>query len=250
MRSVLPIGRGRRHFTRGLAAIALPALAAVFGPAPASAATRHVWVAAVPKTWNAVPNARDAIHGTQLHGRRDDVPDGRLPALHARLAQAGPAALRGGGAAGRFNGPLIRARVGDKLRIHFKNLDTLTGHAHSMHFHGVEYKPSSDGIWLPLFSGKGGNVKPGQQLHVPPDRRAGLGRLLALPRPLDLDGGVDRRRHVRRALDRRARASAAPIASSSSRSRRGTASRRSTGARSSATRRCSSRASASACSGT
>ena len=31
-----------------------------------------------------------------------------------------------------------------------------------MHFHGVEYKPSSDGIWLPLFSGKGGSVMPGK----------------------------------------------------------------------------------------
>jgi FtsP/CotA-like multicopper oxidase with cupredoxin domain len=31
-----------------------------------------------------------------------------------------------------------------------------------MHFHGVEYEPSSDGIWLPLFSGKGGRVMPGK----------------------------------------------------------------------------------------
>ena len=64
--------------------------------------------------------------------------------------------------AGGIPGPLIRARVGDELRIHFKNLDTLRDQPHSMHFHGVEYEPSSDGIWLPLHSGKGGNVKPGQ----------------------------------------------------------------------------------------
>ena len=31
-----------------------------------------------------------------------------------------------------------------------------------MHFHGVEYEPSSDGIWLPLHSGKGGACMPGQ----------------------------------------------------------------------------------------
>jgi FtsP/CotA-like multicopper oxidase with cupredoxin domain len=31
-----------------------------------------------------------------------------------------------------------------------------------MHFHGVEYRPGSDGSYVPLFSGKGGNVKPGQ----------------------------------------------------------------------------------------
>ena len=163
MRSVLPIGRGRRHFARGLAAVALPALAAVLGPAPASAATRHVWVAAVPTTWNAVPNARDAIHGTQFTAAETTFPT----VVYRRYTRGWRKPIRlpyeVGGAAGRFNGPLIRARVGDKLRIHFKNLDTLTGHAHSMHFHGVEYKPSSDGIWLPLFSGKGGNVKPGRR---------------------------------------------------------------------------------------
>src|SRR3712207_7972826 len=40
---------------------------------------------------------------------------------------------------------LIRARVGDRLRIHFKNMDSLREDPHSMHFHGVEYAPSSDG---------------------------------------------------------------------------------------------------------
>jgi manganese oxidase len=162
MRSVLPKGRGRRHLRRGLAAIALPALASVLGPAAASAATRDVWVAAVPTTWNAVPNARDAIHGTQYPASQTTFPTvvyrrytrgWRKPKRLAYEARAG---------ANRFTGPLIRARVGDKLRIHFKNLDTLRNQPHSMHFHGVEYKPSSDGIWLPLFSGKGGNVKPGQ----------------------------------------------------------------------------------------
>jgi FtsP/CotA-like multicopper oxidase with cupredoxin domain len=64
--------------------------------------------------------------------------------------------------AGSIPGPLIRARVGDKLRIHFKNLDTLHDQPHSMHFHGVEYKPTSDGVYLPLHSGKGGKVEPGQ----------------------------------------------------------------------------------------
>jgi FtsP/CotA-like multicopper oxidase with cupredoxin domain len=31
-----------------------------------------------------------------------------------------------------------------------------------MHFHGVHYKPSSDGAYIPGFSGPDGNVKPGQ----------------------------------------------------------------------------------------
>ena len=44
----------------------LPALAVLLGPPAAGAATRDVWVAAMPATWNAVPNARDAIHGTRF----------------------------------------------------------------------------------------------------------------------------------------------------------------------------------------
>ena len=117
----------------------------------------------MPTTWNAVPNARDAIHGTQFTASETTFPT----VVYRRYTRGWRKPIRlpyeVGGAAGRFTGPLIRARVGDKLRIHFTNLDTLTDHAHSMHFHGVEYKPSSDGIWLPLFSGKGGNVKPGQR---------------------------------------------------------------------------------------
>jgi manganese oxidase len=162
MRSVLPSGRGRRHFARGLAALLPPALALAIGTAPAPAATRHVWVAAVPQTWNAVPNARDAIHGTTFDRSETVFPT----VVYRRYTRDWKRPLRlpfeKGATPDSINGPLIRARVGDKLRIHFKNMDTLTGHAHSMHYHGVEYRPSSDGIYLPLFSGKGGAVKPGQ----------------------------------------------------------------------------------------
>jgi len=163
MRAVLPTRRGRRPYTRGLAALVLPALASVLGPAPASATTRDVWVAAVPKTWNAVPNARDAIHGTRFDAAATTFPT----VVYRRYTRGWKRPLRLGFEAGTgaasINGPLIRARVGDRLRIHFANLDSLYERAHSMHFHGVEYEPSSDGIWLPLFSGKGGNVKPGQR---------------------------------------------------------------------------------------
>jgi FtsP/CotA-like multicopper oxidase with cupredoxin domain len=159
MRSVPLSRRGRRTIARGLAALLLPALASALGPAPASAATRQVWVAAVPKQWNAVPNARDALHGTRFEPAQTTFPT----VVYRRYTRGWKRPLRmpyeGRGALG---GPLIRARVGDRLRIHFKNLDTLHRNAHSMHFHGVEYKPSSDGVWLPLFSGKGGNVEPGQ----------------------------------------------------------------------------------------
>ena len=38
-------------------------LLTVASAAPAEAAVRHVWVAAVPTTWNIVPNGRDGITG-------------------------------------------------------------------------------------------------------------------------------------------------------------------------------------------
>ena len=120
----------------------------VLAPAAAGAATRHVWVAAVPATWNAVPNARDAMHGTTFTPAQTTFPT----VVYRRFTKGWRKPVGGQ----RLTGPLIRARVGDELRIHFKNLDTLRRVPHSMHFHGVEYEPSSDGVYLPLHSGKGG----------------------------------------------------------------------------------------------
>ena len=149
-------------FLRGLAALALPALAAVIAPSSAAAATRDVWVAAVPQTWNAVPNARDAIHGTRFDAAQTTFPTVVYKRYAKDWKRPRQLAYERGAGAGSIPGPLIRARVGDKLRIHFKNLDMLHDQVHSMHFHGVDYKPSSDGIYLPLHSSKGGNVQPGQ----------------------------------------------------------------------------------------
>jgi len=153
MHTVSPSGRGRWIPAPRVAAVMAAALAVVIGAPSAQAATRHAWVAAVPTTWNAVPNARDAIHGTTFDRAETTFPT----VVYARYTRDWGKRI-----AARIPGPLIRARVGDKLRIHFKNMDTLTSAPHSMHFHGVAYRPSSDGVWLPLHSGKGGNVKPGQ----------------------------------------------------------------------------------------
>jgi FtsP/CotA-like multicopper oxidase with cupredoxin domain len=146
----------------------IPALGVVLVAGPASATsppqgrTIDYWVAAVPVTWNVVPNGRDGITG-------DEVPlaDSVMPTVVYRRysphwkkpEQNAPYASADGLL---IPGPLLRARVGDTLRIHFKNMDTLRHEPHSMHFHGVEYKPSSDGSYVPGFSGRDGNVKPGQ----------------------------------------------------------------------------------------
>ncbi|MBV9688651.1 MAG: multicopper oxidase domain-containing protein [Ktedonobacteraceae bacterium] len=44
-------------------------------------------------------------------------------------------------------GPIIRAEVGDTIRIHFRNQDTHYKFAHSMHAHGVFYTLQNDGGW-------------------------------------------------------------------------------------------------------
>jgi FtsP/CotA-like multicopper oxidase with cupredoxin domain len=120
---------------------------------------RNVWVAAVPTNWNIVPNGRDAIMNMPV-----DAADALFPTVVYRgysrnwrrplqnSAQSSSDALL-------IPGPLLHARVGDRLRVHFKNLDTLRRDPHSMHFHGVHYGPSSDGAFVPGFSGRDANVK-------------------------------------------------------------------------------------------
>jgi FtsP/CotA-like multicopper oxidase with cupredoxin domain len=129
--------------------------------APADARVRDVWVAAVPTSWNIVPNGRDAIMGTTIEPADSIFPTVVYRRFSARWRKPLPNAERTAGDGLAIPGPLLRARVGDRLRIHFKNLDTLRGDPHSMHFHGVHYKPSSDGAFVPGFSGRDADVKPG-----------------------------------------------------------------------------------------
>jgi FtsP/CotA-like multicopper oxidase with cupredoxin domain len=148
--------------TRLTRALALAGALALLTAGPAAARVRDYWVAAVPTSWNIVPNGRDAIMNMEI-----DPADTIFPTVVYRrytrgwgkpLANAAQSSADGLA----IPGPLIKARVGDRLRIHFKNMDTLRHDPHSMHFHGVHYKPSSDGAYLPGFSGKDGNVKVGQ----------------------------------------------------------------------------------------
>jgi manganese oxidase len=164
---------------RGPAALVLPALVLLCMPAAASAATRHYWVAATPVRWNAVPNGQDAIHGTRL-----DPSQTIFPTVTYRRYTRGferPAVVSSDRAAGagRIPGPLIRARVGDRILVHFKNLDTATRSPHSMHFHGVEYRVGSDGAFIPGFSGPGAVVEVGETFTY--ELRAGRGSVGVWP---------------------------------------------------------------------
>jgi FtsP/CotA-like multicopper oxidase with cupredoxin domain len=127
-----------------------------------SGRTLDYWVAAVPVVWNIAPNGKDAIMSEQVQPS-----DAVFPTVVYRRYTAGwrkplPNAPRGDADGLLIPGPLIQARVGDHLRIHFRNMDTLRHDPHSMHFHGVHYRPTSDGSYVPGFSGRDGDVKPGQ----------------------------------------------------------------------------------------
>ncbi len=128
----------------------------------AGAATREYWIAAVPQNWDVVPNGQDAIEQERFEPAETRVRTVVFRRFTRGWERPWPARRSRVADDDGIPGPLIRARVGDELRIHFKNLDTLRDQAHSMHFHGVAYEPSSDGVWLPLHSGKGGRVLPGR----------------------------------------------------------------------------------------
>jgi FtsP/CotA-like multicopper oxidase with cupredoxin domain len=159
--------RAHRRRARTWVAACVLASGVVFLNSPATGSssppgrTIDYWVAAVPVTWNIVPNGRDAIMGMPV-SLQDSViqtvvyrrysPNWRKPLENAPRSSADGLLIPG---------PLIQARVGDRLRIHFKNMDTLRRAPHSMHFHGVHYAPSSDGAYVPGFSGPDGDVLPG-----------------------------------------------------------------------------------------
>jgi FtsP/CotA-like multicopper oxidase with cupredoxin domain len=129
--------------------------------APAGAKTRDYWVAAVPTSWNIVPNGRDAIMDMPVDSADTIFPTVVYRRYSKNWAKPLPNAVHSSADGLLIPGPLIKARVGDLIRVHFKNMDTLRHAPHSMHFHGVHYRPSSDGAYVPGFSGGDADVKPG-----------------------------------------------------------------------------------------
>jgi FtsP/CotA-like multicopper oxidase with cupredoxin domain len=142
-----------RHVHRLVLLTALTA--ALFTGQPASAATREYWIAAVPQAgWNIVPNGQDAVTGMQFDPAKTTVDTVVYRRFTPNWRKMLPAEYGG------IPGPTIHARVGDVILVHFLNLDLNA--PHSMHFHGVHYAFPSDGSYIPGFSGRGANVKPGK----------------------------------------------------------------------------------------
>jgi manganese oxidase len=152
----------RRLATLVAMTVGMGAVASVAAPI-ASGAVRDYWVAAVPApTWNMAPNQRDAMADMALSPAQTVFPTVVFRRYSAHWHHPMPNVPAGSSNQDLIPGPLLKARVGDRLRVHFKNLDTLYKRPHSMHFHGVHYKPSSDGAFVPGVSGRDGNVRPGQ----------------------------------------------------------------------------------------
>ena len=137
--------------------------------------TIDYWVAAVPVVWNIAPNGHDAMDthikmsmpmpsttATTLPTAQTVLRTVVYRRYSANWRKPLPNAPNSSADGLLIPGPLIQARVGDRLRIHFKNMDTLRHQPHSMHFHGVHYAPSSDGAYVPGFSGRDADVLPGQ----------------------------------------------------------------------------------------
>jgi manganese oxidase len=150
--------------THRVSASVLAAAAVMFVLAFASnacAATRTYWVAAVPTSWNVVATEKDAMGGMTFSPADTVFPTVVYRRYSARWRKPLPNAPRSATDGGLIPGPLLHARVGDRIVVHFKNMDTLRNDPHSMHFHGVFYRPSSDGAYVPGFSGGDADVKVG-----------------------------------------------------------------------------------------
>jgi FtsP/CotA-like multicopper oxidase with cupredoxin domain len=143
-------------------ALAFAGALTLFTAASAGAKTRDYWVAAVPTSWNIVPNGRDAIMDMPVDSADTIFPTVVYRRYSKNWAKPLPNAVHSSADGLLIPGPLIKARVGDLIRVHFKNMDTLRHAPHSMHFHGVHYRPSSDGAYVPGCSGGDADVKPGQ----------------------------------------------------------------------------------------
>jgi FtsP/CotA-like multicopper oxidase with cupredoxin domain len=143
-----------------LAVGALIVFALTLSPSPGRAGgqVREYWVAAVPVTWHIAPNLRNAVEGESL----DPAKTTFKTVVYRRFTKGWAKPIPNEEGDRGIQGPLLHADVGDTLLVHFQNLDTLDNRPHSMHFHGVHYRPGSDGAYLPGFSGPGANVKPGE----------------------------------------------------------------------------------------
>src|SRR4051794_20528300 len=99
-------------------AAGVPAATAPAATAASAAPTRDYWVAAVPFSWNIVPNGRDAIMDAPVDRVDSIVPTVVYRRFSAHWRRLLPNATPGSADGLVIPGPLLHARVGDRLRVH------------------------------------------------------------------------------------------------------------------------------------
>lgn len=139
----------------------------------ASAKTDVYWVAAVPVMWNVVPFEKDPMMPQMFTPAETMFQTVLYRRYTPGWGKPDPGVTERPGDEEGIQGPLLHARVGDHIVVHFKNMDTAFHNPHSMHFHGVVYTPSSDGSYIPGYSGLGADVPVGgtytYRLYAGPD---------------------------------------------------------------------------------
>jgi FtsP/CotA-like multicopper oxidase with cupredoxin domain len=153
----------RRDLLVGAATTGLAALI----PAPGAAASRvtvasrgklrEYWIQADAFQHNLVPTGRDGMMGLRFTPQQTS-----FWALGFRAYSPGWQTLLPGsddiGPNMGIPGPILRANVGDVVRVHFRNNDTHYRVPHSMHTHGFLYQPASDGAWIAMEPDKPGTA--------------------------------------------------------------------------------------------
>lgn len=124
--------------------------------------TREYWIQVDNITWNVVPNGRDEMMGMTFSADQTTYTALGYRAYTHNWGKP----LPGGDDIGPNNGvpgPIIRGRVGDTIVIHFRNNDQKYNNPYSIHPHGVQYGPDSDGSWMAADPDRRGTaVAPGE----------------------------------------------------------------------------------------
>jgi FtsP/CotA-like multicopper oxidase with cupredoxin domain len=118
---------------------------------------REYWIQADSFYHNLVPTGIDAMSGTHYLATDTLYRAIGYRAYTPGWEQALPADDDIGPNTG-IPGPVLRAEVGDTIRVHFRNNDTYYRFPHSMHAHGLFYTPAHDGAWIAQSGAKPGTA--------------------------------------------------------------------------------------------
>jgi FtsP/CotA-like multicopper oxidase with cupredoxin domain len=117
------------------------------------------WIQADSFTHNLVPTGIDGMSGMTYPANQSTYWAVGYRAYTANWQKVLPGDASTIGDNTGIPGPILRAEVGDTIRVHFRNNDTHYKFCHSMHPHGVVYTPANDGAWTAA-----DNTKPGTSL--------------------------------------------------------------------------------------